>query len=174
VPSIGLQFSRGLAILLNMEEDTVSEQLALRDGISVPSEHMKLMGFFLTGDPDSRQFQPPMPPIIQAAFLPALFHEQEREFERRGPDGLDEISQFYPTGVLGVLLRRREKALRKVAGATPRGSRLVESIPRRPRSRVVKLTPRSLRIVEDRVRPIVVLSERGRVRRGRPIAELAR
>lgn len=165
MPSIGLQISRGLAILLNMEEDTVSETLAKRDGLSVPSEHMKLMRLFLTGDPSSsRQFQPPMPPPIQAAFLPALYHEQEREFERRGPTGLDEISQFYPSGALGFLLRRRERALRRVAGATPLGTRLVETIPRRPRSRVVRLTPRALAIVGARVRPVAELTERGRGR----------
>lgn len=175
VPSLGLEFSRGLAILLNLEEDTVSESIALRDGLSVPSVHMRMMRDFLTGDPGaSRQFQVPMPPLIQAAFLPALFHEQEREFTRRGPDGLDEITEFYPRGVLGLLLRRRERALRGVAGISPRGAVLVESIPRRPLSRVIRLTPRSLGIVEERVRPIVTLTERGRGRRGRPIAELAR
>jgi len=161
VPSLGLQFSRGLAILLNMEEDTVSEAIAKRDGLSVPSVHMRMMRDFLTGDPGaSRQFQPPMPPLIQLAFLPALLHEQEREFERRGPDGLDELARFYPAGLLGVQLRRREQSLRKVAGITPRGSRLVESIPRRPLSRVIRLTPRSLAIVRG-IRPIAQLSERG-------------
>lgn len=173
MPSLGLQFSRGLAILLNLEEDTVSEQLALRDGISVPSEHMKLMSFFLTGEPGARQFQPPMPPLIQAAFLPALYHEQEREFERRGPRGLDEISSFYPSGILGVLLRRRERQLRRVAGAAPRGTQFIESIPRRPLSRVIKLTPRSLRIVEERVMPTITLTARGRGRGVRQIAQLA-
>ncbi len=175
MPSLGLQFSRGLAILLNLEEDTVSEELARRDGISVPSEHMKLMRFFLTGDPEAtKQFQPPMPPLIQLAFLPALYHEQEREFERRGPQGLDQIAQFYPSGALGVLLRRRERQLRRVAGATPRGTRFVETIPRRPLSRVIKLTPRSLGIVAGRVSPIAELTERGRRPEEPRIAELAR
>jgi len=175
VPSLGLQFSRGLAILLNLEEDTVSEELAKRSGTSVPTAHMRMMRDFLTGDPTAtKQFQVPMPPLIQAAFLPALYHEQEREFERRGPAGLDEISEFYPSGVLGLLLRRRERALRKVAGATPRGTQFIESIPRRPRSRVIRLTPRSLRIVEERTRPIVVLTERGLASNRRGIAELAR
>ncbi len=162
-PSLGLQFSRGLAILLHLEEDTVSEELAKRAGTSVPTAHMRMMRDFLTGDPTStKQFQAPMPPLIQAAFVPALFHEQEREFERRGPTGLDEISQFYPSGVLGVLLRRRERALRAVAGATPRGTQFIETIPRRPRSRVIKLTPRSLAIVDERLRPVTTLTERGR------------
>jgi len=174
VPSLGLEFSRGLAILLNLEEDTVSEQLALRDGISVPSVHMILMRDFLTGPPGGLlPLRPQAPPIIQAAFLPALYHEQEREFTRRGPEGLDEISQFYPAGILGVLLRRRERELRRVAGATPRGTQFVESIPRRPLSRVIRLTPRTLELVGERVRPIVVLTERGRGRGGRRIAELA-
>ena len=163
MPSLGLQFSRGLAILLHLEEDTVSESIAARDALSVPSVHMRMMRDFLTGDPAaSRQFQPPMPPLIQLAFLPALLHEQTREFERRGPDGLDELSRFYPAGLLGIQLRRREKQLRRVAGITPRGSRLVETIPRRPLSRVIRLTPRSLRLVEDAIRPIGVLTERGR------------
>ncbi len=179
MPSLGLQFSRGLAILLRLEEDTVSESLALRDGISVPSAHMILMRDFLTGPPvrvgGLRLPGAAAPPLLQAAFLPALYHEQEREFERRGPTGLDEISQFYPSGFLGVLLRRRERALRKVVGATPRGTRFIESIPRRPLSRVIRLTPRSLRIIEGRVRSPVVLTERGRLRSGpRPIAGLAR
>ena len=178
MPSLGLQFSRGLAILLNLEEDTVSESLAARDGISVPSVHMRLMRDFLTGDPDAR-----VRPIVQGfprgtgiavglAFLPALYNEQEREFERRGPDGLDQIAQFYPSGPLGFLLRRRERALRGVVGATPRGTQFVETIPRRPLSRVVRLTPRSLGVVERGLGPVVTLTERGRRGDRRRIAAL--
>ncbi len=176
MPSLGLQFSRGLAKLLNLEEDTVSESIALRDGVSVPSVHMRLMRDFLTGPPG---FLPPIldapaPLVIQAAFLPALYHEQEREFERRGPAGLDEILEFYPSGFLGVLLRRRERQLRRVAGITPRGSQFIETIPRRPLSRIVRLTPRSLAIVERGLQSIATLAKRGRGSGGRQIAELVR
>lgn len=163
MPSLGLLISRAGARVLGLEEDTISEQLALSLGTSVPGAHLDLMKGFM-------EFPSPLP--IQILFMNFAIEEQEKEFERRGPAGLDDISRFYPDGLVGFQLRRLDRSLRKTAGITPRGAALIETIPR-VRTRFTRLSPRTVSLSKSSPVSIATLTERGRGGRERPIVELA-
>lgn len=163
MPSLGLLLSQAGARVLGIEEDTVSEAIALRQGTSVPGAHLLLMKSFM-------EF--PMPFPIQILFMAAAIQEQEKEFERRGAAGLDDIARFYPRGAVGVQLRRLDRSLRGVAGITPRGAAPKETIPR-ARTRFTRLAPRSISLTREGPKQIADLTERGRRSGGIPIAELA-
>lgn len=162
MPSLGLLISRAGARVLGLEEDTISEALALELGTSVPGAHLDLMKGFM-------EFPSPLP--IQLFFMNFAIEEQEKEFERRGPAGLDDIQRFYPSGPVGFQLRRLDRSLRATAGITPRGAQFIETIPR-ARTRFTKLAPRTIRIGRTGAVEIATLTERGRGRGERQIAEL--
>lgn len=162
MPSLGLLVSRAGARVIGVEEDTVSEALAIKEGTSVPGAHLLLMKDFM-------EFPSPLP--IQILFMNFAIEEQEKEFERRGPAGLDDIQRFYPSGPVGFQLRRLDRSLRRTAGITPRGARLIESIPR-ARTRFTRLSPRAIRLSRSGPREVAVLTERGRRSGERRVAEL--
>ncbi len=162
MPSLGILISRAGARILGIEEDTISEALALKEGTSVPGAHLSLMKPFM-------EFPSPLP--IQILFMNFAIEEQEKEFERRGPAGLDNIRRFYPTGPVGFQLRRLDRSLRQTAGITPRGAQFIETIPR-ARTRFTRLTERSVVLSRSGPRQIADLAERGRVSGERRIAEL--
>ena len=159
---LGLQVSRFLADVFGLEEDTISEQLAVELGTSVPGAHFFLLRDFLS-------FGSPAP--IQAGLAGILFDEQRKEFERRGEAGLDDIERFYPKGFIGAALRRRARTFRTVAAPTLRGAASAETIPRRLRG-IAKLTPRGRGEVVRRRGEVATLTQRGRRRNRRDIAEL--
>jgi len=162
VPSLGLLISRAGARVLGLEEDTVSEALALDLGTSVPGAHLSLMKGFM-------EFPSPLP--IQILFMNFAIEEQEKEFERRGPEGLADIRRFYPSGPVGFQLRRLDRSLRATAGITPRGAALIETIPR-SRTRFTRLAPRSVSLSRSGPVEIAMLTERGRASGERQIVEL--
>ena len=162
MPSLGLLISRAGARILGLEEDTISEQLALSLGTSVPGAHLDLMRGFM-------EFPSPLP--VQLFFMNFAIEEQEKEFERRGPAGLDDIQRFYPTGPVGFQLRRLDRSLRKTAGITPRGAQFIETIPR-TRTRFTRLSPRAISLSRTSAVEIATLTERGRGGLERPIVEL--
>lgn len=163
MPSLGLLLSEAGARVLGLEEDTVSEAIALRQGTSVPGAHLLLMKSFM-------EF--PMPFPIQILFMAAAIEEQEKEFERRGSAGLDDIERFYPRGLVGFQLRRLARSLRGVAGITPRGAALKETIPR-ARTRFTRLAPRTISLSKSGPKQIADLTERGRRTGEKTIAGLA-
>lgn len=162
MPSLGILISRAGARVLGVEEDTLSEALALKEGTSVPGAHLSLMKPFM-------EFPSPLP--IQILFMNFAIEEQEKEFERRGPAGLDDIKRFYPSGPVGFQLRRLDRSLRKTAGITRRGAVLVETIPRR-RTQFARVAPRSVSLSRTGPVEIATLTERGRRSGIREIAEL--
>lgn len=163
MPSLGLLLSQAGARILGIEEDTVSENVAIDLGTSVPGAHLFLMKGFM-------EFPVPFP--VGVLFMAAAIQEQEKEFERRGPAGLDDIQRFYPRGPFGLQLRRLDRSLRGVAGITPRGAAPKETIPR-ARTRFTRLAERSIRLSRTTPVEIATLTERGRKSGGVPIAELA-